>query len=45
MGDIAWVVRAFGITLINDTTSFIIAFILILTIFNFLMGVIHENDK
>lgn len=45
MGDIAWVVREIGISLLNDTTMLIIAFAIILTIFNLIRRIIHENDK
>ena len=45
MGDIAWVVRALGIALINETTMLIIAFAIILTVFNLIRRIIHENDK
>lgn len=45
MGDIKWVVISFGISLLNDTTYFIIAFALVLIIINIILGVFYDNNK
>ena len=45
MGDIEWAVRSFGLSIINDTTVWIMAFIFVVVIFNIILEVFNENSK
>lgn len=45
MGETNWVVRSFGISLINDFSTWIMAIILVLTIINIMLGVFYDNNK
>ena len=45
MGDIQWVMRSIFIALLNDTTTWIMAIILVVAILNIILGVFHENNK
>lgn len=45
MGKINWVVRSFGISLINDLTTWIMAIILVVSIINVILGGFYDNNK
>lgn len=45
MGDIEWVFRSLRISLLNDTTYWIIAFALVLIIINIILEVFYDKNK
>lgn len=45
MGDIEWAVRSVCLSIVNDTTMWIIGFIFIVVIFNIILEVFNENSK
>ena len=45
MGDIEWAVRSFGLSIINETTMWIMAIILVVVILNMILEVFNDNDK
>lgn len=45
MGKIDWVVRSFGISLVNDLTTWIIALIIVVVIINMILEVFNDNNK